>query len=142
MSNNWQRIYEEEKTRAFCFDQSHPVQKRFIEVLESGDPVSCPCCGQDYNKLYRRKFYKAMAFALIKLVKGGGGISPRSIGDFTKLKHWGLIAENENGTWLAMPKAYDFINGDIKIPEYCYIRNNKTVGFSDSLISLHEVIYG
>ena len=120
--------------------------------------VECPCCDQRVQE-YRRRLNSGMAYQLIKLLRlhrsthkewihvtelglNGGGA------DFAKLRHWGLIREQDNtlfekknsGFWKIKPKGMDFIGGVTQVHKYVYLLNNKVTGFSDERIDIKQAI--
>lgn len=131
MQDKWEKIYRDDETvEVFTKDQ-------FKQALADNKQVRCPCCMKEYNTLYRRKIYKAMLDALVRLNRGFGGIHHSSVGDFTKLKHWDLVQYNEG--WSITEKGVRFLAGYISIPKYVYLINNIPVGYSDELIFIDGV---
>lgn len=134
--DKWEKTYKDEKPFT-------PVAKDVFEKIKNnGENVVCPCCKKEYNTLYRRSIYRAMGAALIALSRGvgRGAIHASSVGDFTKLLHWGLVEDDLNGYWVITNKGRSFISGDIEVSKYVYLRNNLPVGFSEEKIDFITVI--
>ena len=104
--------------------------------------VDCPCCKQ-YVRLYKRKFNTVMARGLIKLYNLGDGfhhvstimskISPSGSNDFSKLRYYGFIAEQENedsakrtsGMWKITEAGKDFALGNTSDRKYLFLYNKE-----------------
>lgn len=122
-----------------CEDIEYPVtREEFDHYLANDVRVACPCCGAVYNTLYKRRVYKSVLKALILLYKGSKAANPSSIGDFTKLFHFGLVEPTDH-YWAVTKKGEDFIMGKVSIPKYAYIRNNALEGYSNERVFIHEI---
>lgn len=133
MQDKWEKIYrDDEVIEVFTKDQ-------FDKALSENKQVRCPCCGKEYNTLYRRKVYKAMIDALVRLNRGFGGIHHSSVGDFTKLQHWGLVQNNGESGWSITDDGREFLAGSLDIPKYVYLINNVPVGYSEQTIYVDGV---
>lgn len=133
MQDKWEKVYKDgEVLEVFTKDQ-------FNQAIGENKQVRCPCCGKEYNTLYRRRIYKAMLDALVRLNRGFGGIHHSSVGDFTKLKHWGLVSHDEVTGWSITEKGKNFLSGGVNIPKYVYLINNSPVGYSEELIYVDGV---
>ena len=126
--------------------------------------LECPCCRQ-FVKIYQRKLYSSIAYALICLYKnhphseyihlndltlkdpimaGSGGR-----GDFAKLAHWNLIEEktkSENddkrnsGYWKITENGILFVERKIRVPSHVKIYNGKMIGHSGACIGIDECL--
>ena len=125
----------------------------------------CPHCNQ-YVKLYKRKITSSMAYALILIQKYFDNndeewlhvtnyLSKLNIptavkgGDFAKLMHWKLLIKMKEtrddgsdrvGYWKVTQKGKDFIKGNVKVPKFAGIYNQKFYGFSGDLISIKDAL--
>ena len=139
-------------------------KKTTVQVAEdwvmnnAAEGVECPCCGQT-AKLYRRKLYSSMAYALI-LINGanvpedcdgwlhvpnllnGHGTVARG-GDFAKLVHWGLLegSEKASGHYRITTKGRDFVQCRIVVPEAVFIYDGQCIGDDqDKMVTISEVL--
>lgn len=119
----------------------------------------CPLCGQ-FAKVYRRKIHSTMARDLIRLyqrqgmqyahvatslIDSGRGIH---IGDFPKLAHWGLIAEEpirredggRAGWWRITDEGRAFIRGVRTVPKYALIYDSRVLGFEGDQVDIHQAL--
>lgn len=133
--------------------------------------VVCPCCGQ-YAKRYHRPLTAAMAYGLVivgrhqmqaqkavprdegwvhveRLLKDTPGIPSSIRGDFTKLRHWGLIEQawgkrpdgsTRNGYWRVTAEGFDFIAGRSTVASHVVIYNDKREGFAGEAITIKDAI--
>jgi hypothetical protein len=110
--------------------------------------IDCPCCGQ-FVKRYRRSITGSMAYALIQLYRHHCATRQKWIdfpdvlqgaaargGDYSKLRHWGLIArrpENRsdgsprNGRWRITPLGVDWIRSKTTVPKYVWLFDQKRI---------------
>lgn len=92
----------------------------------------CPTCGQS-AVIYKRQIRKPMLRSLVKLYmrKGFEGAKLSELGelggDFGKLRFWGLIEPAPKSKWRLTGKGYAFLCGQISVPQYVWIYNNKQV---------------
>jgi hypothetical protein len=135
-----------------------------IEKVKSGDidEQECPCCGQ-FCKLYRRRFYSAMARFLILLVQkweknGGGWVDVRkdiSFKDCTRsgnhgfLTFWGLAIRKPNdedpsirtsGLWMPTPRGIAFVYKRLSVPSHVYVFNYEVQAWEDRKIYIDEAL--
>lgn len=112
------------------------------------DGAECPCCGQ-LVKVYRRKLYSAMAYALLLIHRSregkedpwvhvptllnGHGTVARG-GDFAKLVHWDLLEAHAkaNGFYQMTDKGVQFIECRIAVPVAVYIYNGARLDWDSS----------
>ena len=115
-------------------------QDLFHWHLEFGDYVECPCCGTRHNQIYKRRIYGSMLKGLKRLAEHNNSLTPASIGDFAKLRFWGLIkAGGQEGAWEITQSGRDFLAGLISIPEFLFIQNNQVVGRSETFIYIGDI---
>lgn len=122
--------------------------------------VECPCCKQ-FVKLYRRKITSAMAYVLFLLSTQGDEYIhvenwlkekkvPASFrGDFTKLRHWGLIETKSGirddgskriGYYKITAHGRDFVAGDVTVRPCVRIFNNELFGFEGEKINFKQAL--
>lgn len=123
-------------------DPAKPVTKEEFDELNNDSVfVECPCCGIRHNQVYMRRIYKTIARALKFFSTGRRDVTASSIGDFTKLRHWGLIDHDDQSPfWKITEKGYSFLNNEISIPKVVFIQNNEVVGFGDEKVFFHEIV--
>jgi len=102
----------------------------------------CPCCTQ-FTKVYRRKIHASMAHALImmyridqtlprdaKWIQIAEVLAHRQVADAAKLKHWGLIEEEQairedgsgrTGWWQLTDLGRRFVRGNALVNKYVLI---------------------
>lgn len=112
----------------------------------------CPCCHQ-FVKLYKRKLNSTMAYALV-LMSRHPRHSPLDYfhvpewlamftssaairgGDFSKLRYWGLIEEDQRerddgsrraGFYRMTDLGCGFVSQRERVPKYIYLYNQKVV---------------
>ncbi len=125
-------VYDDEPFIAINKDE-------FDECMENGQRVQCPCCNKVYNTVYRRKVYKGMLQALKLLYRRNESASANNFGDFTKLKHFGLVIQTNEGYWFVTKLGEDFIHGKVTIPKYVYLLNNNVEGYSEEEIFFNDI---
>ena len=119
--------------------------------------IECPCCGQ-FVKKYPRKLNAQMARGLISLYHLSKNktypihihqiFNNRHPADFAKLKYWKLIKEGKNedsdkrtsGKWFITYKGIQFIKGEIQIPKYVDLYNDKALGFSTEMTTIKDAL--
>ena len=126
-----------------------------------GDGAICPCCEQ-FVKVYKRPITSSMARGLIMMYKHilkpsvavnsaihiedffkGQGHIPSSIrGDISKLKYWGMIApvEGEDGKYMVMQKAQEFIEKGVLVPKYAVIYNNRLLELTGEMVGIEDCL--
>jgi len=129
---------------------SDTLQQAKQELRDNWDKgTSCKCCGQ-FVKLYKRKLNSGMAVILIRLYKESL-ISDRWINvkdflrvnsfknnhDWTLLKYWGFIKQNDQksngktkslGEWKITDKGKDFVLNKITTHKRIHIYNKMYMG--------------
>jgi hypothetical protein len=131
----------------------------------ANEGITCPCCNR-FTKVYKRAITSSMAWALImfygeakKIAKNinantidcyihvenffKASSCPASIrGDFTKLKYWGIIAcsEQHKGCYTLTRKGVQFVFGELSIPSYVLVYDDKIYGVSESLVSIKKCL--
>lgn len=111
------------------------------EIMEGArlSGVTCPCCDQ-FAKLYQRKLNTGMAASLLWLVSEylktlnwvDMAQAPKRIiqnREIGKLQHWGLVVNHKN-KWQPTQAGIKFAMGEVDVPQYAFIYNNKLVGLS------------
>lgn len=119
------------------------TQSQFFEQVDNNEETMCPCCATKFNVTYKRPLYRSMVDALVLLSKSRNAqqIWPASVGDFAKLRFFGLIEQGEYvGTWHITESGWDFLKGKMDVPKYMLIRNNKVVGHSDTFVFIDEIV--
>jgi len=67
---------------------------------------------------------------------------------WTILRRWNLISRPEgqdskttsHGVWKPEPLAYEFIAGNVKVPDEIHTYKNKVIGRSRKLVSIQDVV--
>lgn len=136
------------------------AKREVKENMHTG--CSCPCCSQ-YVRMYKRKLTSAMGYGLIRMYRKHNldwfhaensmkemQDLPSSIrGDFTKLRHWGLLAKSQknddhtkkdNGVYKITPKGADFIHGLIKTESHVLLYNGSSYGLTGDKTSMVGVL--
>lgn len=122
------------------------------------DGATCECCGQKV-KMYTRKLNSSQAAGLIRLVnlwyanKDWNHVRDISQGkltvsDFAQVRRWGLAVESINsddtkrnsGLWKPTAEGINFVFGNLTVPIYCEIYNNKTLGFSVAKMGIKQAL--
>lgn len=121
-----------------------------LGMVEGSD---CPVCGQ-HAQLYRRRISATVARQLIMVYRAvgtdvfatrdhvGGG------GDFAKLAHFGLIAEQparrqdggRAGRWRITKDGAAFIEGRARVPEYVLIYDGQRIGYDGDTVGISTVL--
>jgi len=116
--------------------------------------VRCPCCNQ-LCKLYHTALRANNAILLIAIYKlqiSSGRewvhilneLNPNN-GDYAKLRHWGLLKPRgdapekdvkSSGYWSITEKGKKFVLGQILVPSYVYLFNNKKYGESETMTDI------
>lgn len=116
--------------------------------------ATCPCCNQNV-KVYKRKITSAMA-ASLQFIANTKQVNEwfyvhealekfknrqRFVGDFPKLRHWGLIdkdtelredGSNRTGWYKLTEKGRKFAFGLIQVPKHAIIYNQKVLKLDNS----------
>lgn len=121
------------------------VKDKFDTWRNQGVCVRCPMSGTIHNMPYRRSISKGMARALktlyrIEVSKINDGTAPNQFADFTKLRYWGLIRQNDAGHWRITQNGIDFVDGCLKVAKYAIVVNNERTQFLGESISIDEVL--
>lgn len=141
--------------------------KQFLRDNWDKDGAICPCCTQ-IVKLYKFKLRSSMAICLILMDKYfrnhpeeeyvhmtnylnsidlPGSI--RNSGDNAKTRYWGLTEKKEGkredgskrvGYWKLTEKGRQFVRGEITVPQYAKLFNNKSYGLTGDEISIREAL--
>lgn len=138
-----------EEARAFLFE---------LENWKKGN--HCPCCDQ-LVKLYSRKINMVMAKTLISLYKISfdnedyhhvSDFMVHNVGtnDFSKLRYWGLIVEQEkdetdthkrtSGFWAITKKGRSFVRGEVLVPMYADTFNMESKRLSGEFVSIRQAL--
>jgi hypothetical protein len=131
--------------------------KNFLQTNKEKGCI-CPCCGQNV-KIYKHLMNAKKALYLIKIYKAtlqGNWCNVMQIakadnGDYAKLRFWGLIEESKeiptedvksNGLWRITRKGIQFVRGELRIPKYARVYDNRFYGFhdEDDLITIHDAL--
>ncbi len=130
-----------DKYKSVISDPIKPVsQDLFHWHNEMGDFVECPCCGSRHNQIYKRRIYVSLVKGLQKLAERDNSLTPSSIGDFAKLRFFGLIEATEHeGVWNITPVGRDFLAGVASVPEYVFVQNNRVVGRAENFVFIGDI---
>lgn len=117
------------------------------------DGEHCPCCTQ-LAKVYRRKIHATMGRDLILVWHRFGPAwfhstaSPAHGGDFVKLTHWGLIAEDDRirddggraGWWQITPNGVAYVQDRLKVPKYARIYDGRCLGLVGDPVGVRDAL--
>lgn len=144
--------------------EAEAVLRHEWEQHIKGKGAHCRVCERwgKYNGIKLNKtMIKALTWLCAEYTRNGNKYvhlpteAPRGVTrsyQLTSLKHWGLVSSlgvevDENGElgktrttglWRPTPQAYDFLNGQLSVPDHVFVYNNRRVGESDKHISVHE----
>jgi hypothetical protein len=131
----------------------HRARKHVALGLIEG--TDCPVCGQ-HAQLYRRRISATVARQLID-VFGAVGTDVFATrdhttggGDFAKLAHWGLIAEQPQrrqdggaaGRWRITRDGVAFLEGRARVPEYVLIYDGQRIGYDGDTVGIASIVEG
>lgn len=128
---------------AYKIQMKSAAKDKFKELRAAGENVICPCCGVEHNILYKRNLYKSMVKALVSFAQGAKNIHAASVGDFTKLAHWGMVESTDlpgKGAWRLTQRGADFINGNISVPKSVFLCNNIVKGWSENMVKITDIL--
>lgn len=123
-------------------------------MAEALDGVECPCCGQ-LAKVYRRKLYSSMAYALLliyranklefihvpNLLNGHGSVARG--GDFAKLVYWDLLESHPSkaGYYKMTDKGRQFAECRIAVPVAVHIYDSDRIGWDTTeLVTIADAL--
>lgn len=142
----WKKLTTPHELNTQPFDTFDTIKARFDDLRQSGTCVKCPMSGTIHNMPYRRSISKAMAKALKKLYaiqvdRVNDGISPNSFSDFTKLRYWNLIRQDEGtGHWRITDTGIGFLRGVTHVKKYAIIVNNVCKQYMGDDVTINEVL--
>lgn len=146
------------------YDRPSGVSEEFLPLITEG--AHCPTCAQ-YAKIYdHRNLTGAMAYALILIarykrqegddfchvenyLKSLPGIPASIRGDFSKLRHWGLIESKKglrddgsprNGYYRITDKGLEFVRGEIMVQKYLVLYNKELLGTKGDWITIQDAL--
>jgi hypothetical protein len=123
---------------------TNQLREEFSEELSELGRSTCPCC-KHKSQVYRRTITVSMLKALRILaerqrewfhmeavLKNHTGISSATRGDAAKLRHWGLLEQDDErlGYYRVTEQALAFLRGDLVQPRAVYI-------YRGTVVSLH-----
>ena len=146
------------KVQKFPYDPN----KTTVTVAEdwvlnnAAEGVECPCCGQ-LAKVYRRKLYSSMAYALItiygakgdgegwlhvpSLLNGKGSVSRG--GDFAKLVYWGLLEPHKEGKgyYRITARGRDFVECRCAVPAAVFVFDGELLNHDvEQMVTINEAL--
>ena len=142
------------------FDEKIKWEKKRVMEEAKDKGCICPVCDQ-FVKVYRRTITSAMANQLIHLFKitdlDDKWVHTRelvmgqsSIGDFSKLRFWGLIVEKPHdegnkfkktsGYWSITDAGKCFIAGIETVQSHVLVYNNKKLAFEGHEVNIIECL--
>jgi len=140
----WKAMKTPKDLHANPWDDYGNIENQFLSLKNSGVCVRCPMSSTVHNVPYRRSISKGMARALRLLyriqVSGiNDGTAPNSFSDFTKLRYWGLIRQDENSShWRITDNGIAFVEGKLTICKYAIITNNVRTAFLGDALSFND----
>jgi hypothetical protein len=147
---------QQEKGAAARYLSTLTKAQREIDAHIWEDGIACPCCGQ-FCKVYRRRLNAGQAQALILMWRTAGRdwvhvptLASRSGGDPGKMRHWGLIEEaagrredgGRRGSWRITERGQAFVLGELTVPQYVSIFDNRVLGHDGPNIGIREALGG
>lgn len=141
----WKQMTTPKEIEAQPYETFNEVKKRFNDIRALGTCIRCPMSGTIHNMPYLRSISKSMAKALkilyrIQVSKINDGTPPNAFSDFTKLRYWGLIRQDESGYWRITENGIAFVEGRISIAKYAIIVNNVQKQFMGDSLSIHDIM--
>lgn len=131
------------------------VAADWVRSNVQGGGASCPCCGQ-IARVYRRRLYSTMAYALILIHKTpseGGWVHVPSVlnghgaiasgGDVPKLVHWGLLEASPKGRgrYRVTKRGQDFIECRIVVPATVLLFDGARLDYDESeMLTITEAL--
>jgi hypothetical protein len=130
------------------------AKELFLQQVDKG--THCPCCGR-YTKVYRRKLNAGLALFLIRASRKYGDKwfhvnhdvkDHREFNaDYGKLEYWGLIEPMSptdkrptSGYWRVTDKGRQFVRGEIALPAYMLVLNNKVLEAAQACIDIRDAL--
>lgn len=141
------------------FSQLNVVKERFWSFLKEGGTSNCPVCGR-FSHFNRFRINKAMIDDMIGLARyqiksefDEGWVHhsrflTRRSRDFYNLKRWGLVEPKPNDTekdqptsgyWRITEKGVDFMRGEMSVPTYAFVFDDKVQGWSTEEVDIHQI---
>lgn len=141
----WKKMTTPIEIEVFANENFVSVKERFEAHRKGGYCVKCPLSGTVHNMPYRRSISKGMARALkllyrIQVERINDGTAPNQFADFTKLRYWKLIRQDETGHWRITPKGIDFVRGVVRVEKHAIVVNNVCSQFMGDELSLNEIL--
>lgn len=117
----------------------------------------CPCCTQ-FAKVYRRTIHAAMARDLIASYRMyGSGVffdlttvtGKRGTGDFTKLRYWGLVEQEEGhredgstrvGRWRITPAGEAWLYARTTVTKYARLYDGRCLSLVGDQVNIKDAL--
>jgi hypothetical protein len=131
------------------------ASRDFFVALETGQPVTCPCC-QRTTQVYTRKLHREIAINLVRLVDrhelrpgewcqvrdfvAGSAKATKASTDLAFLVHWGLIERKGRGLYRPTRAGIDFARGRTRVAAAVQTYDNECIGRSERTVSIHDLI--
>ena len=131
--------------KTLCQELTVQVVKGMVSHKSIGQN-RCSVCDSPLEA-YKRPINKGNIRALIKIMEAGGGplhINDMGVagGDFTKLRHWGLIVLSVslgvNLGWSLTEKGKEFLNGDVAVWKSVWLFKGEVIGFDPITATVRE----
>jgi len=115
--------------------------------FDQGVATPCPCCGQTVKK-YPRALTSTMARQLIQIYHENKPVNYKAMrergssgdADYSKLRHWGLVEQAKVGWWQITQRGRLFVEGILYVPRKVHVYDNRIVGESVDVISVHDAL--
>jgi hypothetical protein len=144
-----------------------PSGIEFMEFLRAGGSGDCPTCDR-YASIYKRGLNKSMAYGLVAFSRQfqvgewvdvpewKAGVGLWQSNDAAQLRHWGLLESQASvvkrsnmaedspdhstvGIWRLTPKGLEFARGELSVPRFVVLYNQKSLGLVGEEIYIDEV---
>ena len=135
--------------------------KKYLRYHITKKGAACPCCTQ-FAKIYKRPLTYSMVHALALIYKSGTkdffhveeylkeeDCSASIRGDFPKLRFWLMLeaydesredGSKRNGYYKITGLGEQFLKGNIAVPSFVKLYNNKKYGESDEMINIEQAV--
>lgn len=141
----WKQMTTPKEITVYDGDSFEWVKENFDMMRNDGVCIKCPMSGTIHNMPYRRSISKSMARSLkllyrIQVERINDGTTPNSIGDFTKLRYWNLIRQDDAGYWRITDTGIGFVSGFWRIKKYVIVLNNECVQFMGDDLTINDIL--
>ena len=133
-----QTLFDDEN---ITFEQTtlEDARAEMIRTKMTGKATKCPVCDQTV-KVYARTILGTQIRQLALLCSVGEPLHPKEINrrtnslgcDYTKLRYWDLVEQDDEGLWYSTDKGLSFLRGEINVEKYKFTYNAQVVEYGES----------